>query len=272
MNIIELNSWDEFFQTIAFIKKEYGTFECEGREFHNQILYRGQANSELTLLTTLERLNETNWTVLSYMKVIHSILPQLESYLEHSWNIPTSWAEVMKIVIDKIKKGREPIPFYEYWAYLRHHGYPSPLLDWSASPYIAAYFAFEDHIHKDFVAIYAYIEMSEGHKFSFTDKPRITVQGPIVKTHKRHFMQQSWYTIAHLKQKNDHEFVNHESVFENPEKGQDALVKITIPFSERIKALKNLREYNINRYSLFQTEEALVQTLALQELELNDTL
>src|SRR5579871_975887 len=35
-------------------------------------------------------------------------------------------------------------PGYDYMAYLRHHGFPSPLLDWTRSPYVAAFFAFRD--------------------------------------------------------------------------------------------------------------------------------
>lgn len=31
---------------------------------------------------------------------------------------------------------------YGFMTRLRHHGFPSPLLDWPQSPYIAAFFAF----------------------------------------------------------------------------------------------------------------------------------
>jgi hypothetical protein len=31
---------------------------------------------------------------------------------------------------------------YKYFVCLRHYGFPSPLLDWSRSPYFAALFAF----------------------------------------------------------------------------------------------------------------------------------
>ena len=48
--------------------------------------------------------------------------------------------------------------FVECMVYLRQYGFPSPLLDWSKSSYIAAYFAFSDY-QRDAksVAIFAFL-------------------------------------------------------------------------------------------------------------------
>jgi hypothetical protein len=54
--------------------------------------------------------------------------------------------------------------FTTYFARLRHCAFPSPLLDWSKSPYVAAYFAFARAKHDGDVASFAYRERPNSFK------------------------------------------------------------------------------------------------------------
>jgi len=151
---------------------------------------------------------------------------------------------------------------------LRHNGFPSPLLDWSASPYVAAFFAFLKPEGEN-VAIYAYSEMPNNMKIGGSDLSQISALGPIVKTHHRHFRQQSGYTICGKFIANSGwYFAKHQEIFDRNEPNQDLLWKIIIPSRERIKVLAELSLMNINSFSLFNSEESLMEMLAVERFDL----
>jgi hypothetical protein len=122
------------------------------------------------------------------------------------------------------------------------------------------------------VAVFAYIEYVEHVKS--IENPFITVLGPYVSTHKRHFSQKAWYTIASRwsDESTQHTFCSHHEIFDKARKSteplQDLLIKITIPITERRKALRELdNDYNINHFTLFQTEDSLIKTLGIRDFE-----
>lgn len=59
-------------------------------------------------------------------------------------------------------------------------------------------------------------------------------------------------------------FRSHQELFELGRTDQDALWKIVIPASERTKVLTRLDKYNLNAFSLFDSEESLMETLAFR--------
>lgn len=274
MKTYDLNDWTEFNGTIDEIRADYGSYKVPGSEsiYQNLILFRGHASSIWKLETTLERYSKAKWTVKIYSRLALRSCPQIEAFTDYKWHLPT-WPEVEKKINDNFDNFFLNPPNYEFWVYLRHHGFPSPLLDWTESPYIAAFFAFNEKNAAERIAIYAFIETPRGVK-SGGSEPQITVLGPYTPSHKRHFIQQSNYTVCVKAQNKEHEFISHETVFQRgdmpKEFSQDVLVKITIPAGERMKVLTDLYDYNINEFSLFQNEESLMKTMAFKEIELNE--
>ena len=272
MEVHDLGSWREFRPLVETIRESYGVWEWGGgRRGINTVMFRGHANPDWPLSTTLERATSREFTVQRYLLTATRCLHELESFTGKSWAVST-WPELEREILEEQSDSHPHLPHYDLLVYLRHHGFPSPLLDWTASPYIAAYFAYADRTETDRVAVYAYVETPEGGKGWSGYPPLIHLMGPYVSTDARHFAQKAWYTITtQCEQGSDkHVFRPHSSVFELGHTKQDVLVKITMPASDRLTALKELEDYNINRFTLFQTEDALVQTLALREFDLRD--
>ena len=201
-----------------------------------------------------------------YYRIISAAKPKVETFTGKKWNIKD--VEEYSSWVNNLETPNYGEFFsYGYMAYLRHHGFPSPLLDWTASPYIAAFFAFNNIDRKtDSVSVFVYSERAFGIKLTDMGSTSIRCLGPYVEAHKRHFFQQSNYTICTIISDQDVYYAKHQTVFERNEKYQNLLWKINIPSTEQKTALRKLNRMNINAFSLFGNEDSLLETIAISDI------
>ena len=190
--------------------------------------------------------------------------PTLDRYLKRH---PTKWHPFLrKKHIENFKyavRGRRgPNPSIlqtenDWWALGQHHGLASPLLDWTSSPYAAAYFAFwpEGTDQTEDRAIYAV------HPNSLTKK-----SDEIAKKYKGKGRAPIIEFVRPLADDNPR-LVNQAGVFTRAPDGVGleswigqhfgesdiayTLMKMTIPNRDRDLALRSLNRMNINHLTLF---------------------
>jgi hypothetical protein len=250
---IEL-SWQEF-------KKQMDGLPKPKRET-DMLLFRGHVDSSWRLETTLQRelgrVSERN-----YYCLVRAIRPHLVTCLGDKVPLfPFNPDEYDFSQILYVPPG------IEFLTFLRHNKFPSPLLDWTLSPYIAAFFAFEGVPQKfqedKKVAIFSFKEFSDdGSHMGSDGEPWIHGIGDCIATHKRHYLQQSRYTfcIEKLQKETENFFGDHEKVCEQSQNRQDVLTKYILPWADKKTALRDLDKMNINAYSLFENEESLMESL-----------
>jgi hypothetical protein len=251
---IETNNWETLDLELKKLREKY----CGPG---SRLLFRGQSNSEWKLTTSLERQGREGVKVSEYYRLITDMRPEIETFTGTSWDLPDYFKMEESLHSDERFDSFLSGAVYQYMVYLRHHGFPSPLLDWSRSPYVAAFFAFRDFSEVAKRSVYVYCEAPGGVKsYWLQGKPHIHYPKLKVRCHRRHLRQQSAYTICGLFDKT-WRFHPHGQVF-NPR--QDVLRKFNIPSTERIKVLRLLNDYNLNAFSLFDSEESLMETMWLQ--------
>ncbi|EKF9851382.1 FRG domain-containing protein [Vibrio cholerae] len=192
--------------------------------------FRGHASENWHLKSTLKRSLEQN--SISYFSSIEQEL--LDSFKKYCLG----------------RRGHNPAQLTEneWWALGQHFGLKTPLLDWSESPYVAAYFAFNTDYHEtENVAVWmlakninSYPEISRlapNHHLEFIrsyldENARLLNQrGLFVRTP---FMMCVSDWIAQFNQN-----------------GYIALAKVLIPITEKKIALNSLDKMNINHLTLF---------------------
>lgn len=147
---------------------------------------------------------------------------------------------------------------------LQHHGYPTPLLDWSHSPYVAAFFAFRDrpigYDGDEVVRIYIFNNQEWQKRYRQIQNldppfPHLSVMEFIAIDNPRLVPQQSVTTVTNL-----HD-IEAYVLEKETETGIQFLNAIDIPANEREVAMRELRFMGITAGSMFPSIDGVCEEL-----------
>ena len=258
MEEVTLSSWDEFLDKANCAMADRNG-PSGGRLSTKEPLFRGHAKSTWQLETTLDRFTGGIISCRRYDDTIRSTANAVRT------------VSGVTLEFDDFKEVEhvfDPPPNINAMAWLRQNGFPSPLLDWSKSPYVASFFAFNDADKdvSDFVSIYVYIESETGVRTTNPETPTIATIGEWLSTDKKHYLQQSRYTVSREYNPGTKasSYSSHQTAIkeDKSDSEQNNVIKYNIPACEREVVLGQLRKMNVTEYSLFETTESLLNVLA----------
>lgn len=133
----ELKSWSDFRGRCEALAEK-------GPSFGAAILFRGHANADWNLKPSLLRLLEDEENEAA-------VVVDKQSALELEWSARYEFIKEAQFHTARqsdILLPQDPDKQLEWWIVMQHYGAPTRLLDWTTSPYTAAYFAVEGSAKK----------------------------------------------------------------------------------------------------------------------------
>lgn len=204
------------------------------RDRRNELWFRGQGDSSWPLSATLDRIqafqsaserDRTNSKLLKLFKTEATHVGMSETIL-------MEWERLELLA--------------------RHHGLPSPLMDWTLSPYVATYFAYANASEKsDCVSVWC-LDL-EKVDWSHTDDLTLMRDDLPFFENRRALQQRSVFLRLSVPD-------TVESLVPH------ALTRFDLPFSDRTVALQDLDEMLVNATTMFYDLEGAAKTSLLRFL------
>jgi hypothetical protein len=228
----EAQSWEEF---NAFVR----TLEPY------QFAFRGHTGNQWRLRTSFHRTGRADlWKFMA--EDVASLHRHLSGLTTHRFQL------------------NDPFDYAAFSNLAQHHGYPTPLLDWTQSPFVAAYFAFRDARSKrttssDKVRVFvldARAWSALGRAFALMPGfIHLTLLEPLAINNPRALPQQSisaWTNVDDLES-----FIERTATWT----GKSYLKVIDLPARERKKAMQDLALMGITAGSMFPGLDGACQRL-----------
>jgi len=162
---------------------------------------------------------------------------------------------------------RDNVQNASFWNLLQHHGYPTPLLDWSHSPYVAAYFAFREKAAVDDpkrkIRIFMFDRSAWTSDYSqlgsvVNVKPHFSILNPVALENPRALPQQAICTITTVDDVEDYiEFCGKKT-------GAAYLRVFELSYVERSAVLSDLRLMGVAAGSLFPGIDGACEEMKLR--------
>ena len=226
-------TWDDF--------RDY-VFKWQGKE---NFVFRGQGDYKWPLRTSFHRTAKKN------LDRYTSVLIQ----------------ETHKALVNKIGDKldlRNADDLGSFYSILQHHGYPTPLLDWTQSAFIAAYFAFENtEMHQDgSVRIFAlnkaaWLQTLQQNLMTLT-RPHLSFVDLLARGNDRAGPQQSEFTVTNVDDIEAH-IIATELRYQ-----QQYLWAIDIHSYDRNRALADLDGMGVNRSLLFPDIDGICRSMRIK--------
>jgi hypothetical protein len=244
---IELESWKEFYELIATDFADSPAY-----------VYRGQADAAWPTFSSLDRWEQQHPTKPNRAgKNRPEFLCHPVTRDVHLRRFRQAVRSIAPFDLPKEEEGPA-------WALAQHHGLRTPLLDWSLSPFVALYFAFEDELiardrellepeHRAVLALSTSVIPKEDHgaqsKSGYV--PRVySPSGPV----SRRLLAQSSIFLEMPAKVDLETFISEHFADETERPGsrpRAVLKKIVIRNLDRLDCLQMLNRMNINRMTLF---------------------
>jgi FRG domain len=261
-----MESWKEF---VSFIQDSHAN--CPA------YIYRGQADAR--------------WKIISALDRIESRFPVKKNFaggVPNSFSCPPADRKThLEAFKEAVRGKRGPSPQElteaEWWALAQHHGLATPLLDWTYSPFVALFFAFEEEVYTDCKHVLQMPEQRAVYTVSshfFGDQRTATHSTPTLFSPRReitHRLSSQSGVLMKMPAGTDLESIIrkqfHEDTSSSNPHARPILTKITIPDAGRVECLKFLNKMNINRMSLFNDLDSAARYInSLWELDFDTAL